>query len=424
VPKNEFWEACMTVNRRSAMALMGGGIAAASGCQATTGTAQRLVFPTNYFDATPKQFPQFAVVPKNPKYGFNFDVWDKLTRAVVLDFGRSARVSLGKPPAEIGSRFAKGHQSPYRAEGNRIAFSLFKKNELEIFTQARQALEVLGNRAPISQFSWSDQLAYWFNLHNAIMIEQLALRYPTPFPDRLLVGPNSEPLHSAKLVTIEDTPLSLRDIRVEIVYRGWRHPGVIYGFFHGDVGGPSIRRGAYVGARVNRQLADMASEFINSLRGVREYNSFIGVSRLYEETMPLFPQWPSDFRAHLMSFAEDDVAAILETGKPLQIKQYDNRIADLAGGNTSGSSVSRSPITGIAPSDVPSENDTKTVAGPGGTIFASVDRLMAGSTSSLPPHAARTMADRERKLHKLRLRGRGRRKGTVVITDLPSRPVN
>jgi len=411
----------MAINRRSAMMLMGGGIATAAGCQATTGTAQRLVLPANYFATTPLRYPQFAVVPENPKYGFNFDSWDKLMRAAVVDFGRSDRISRGKPPAEFGTRFAKGHQSPYRAEANRIPFSLLGKNELKIFTQAREILEEQGNQAPISQFSWSDQLAYWFNLHNAILIEQLAMRYPTPFPEKLLVGPNNEPLHTAKLVTIEGAPLSLQDIRVEIVYRGWKHPGVIYGFFHGDVGGPTIRRGAYTGKGVNRQLATTANEFVNSLRGVREYGSYIAVSRLYEETKPLFPGWPNDFRNHLMDYAEDTVAEILETGKPIQIKQYDNRIADLAGGNLMGSSSSRTPVTGIAPSDVPGEQDTKTLMGPGGTIFASLDRLMAGS-AGLPPHVARTMADRAIKLRTLRLRGRGRRKTTVVIRDLPTSP--
>ncbi len=115
----------MTINRRSALGLMGGGIAIA-GCQATTGVAQRFTFPANYFSATQNRYPQFAVVPEYPKFGFDFTIWDKLMRTVVLDFGPSDRMSRQKPAAEIGTRFAKGHQSPYRGESNRISFSPFQ----------------------------------------------------------------------------------------------------------------------------------------------------------------------------------------------------------------------------------------------------------------------------------------------------------
>ena len=421
----------MVLNRRSVIALAGGGAVMLSGCATTGGTAsnaasgsrgrsvRRAALPADYFTATPAPFPQFSSVPEVPTHGFNFDSWNKLIANYVIDFGPSDRVSRGKPAAAIGTRFVNGHESQYRAEGNRIPFSLFEDEDRRRFSQARQVLEDLGNNAPISQFSWSDQLAYWFNLHNAALIEQLALRYPVQRPERMLVGPDRLPLHEAKLVTVKDTPLSLRDIRVEIVYRHWRHPAAIYGFFHGVVGGPSIRKGAFRGSRIRRQLADSANEFVNSLRGVRDFKSHIGVSTLYNETLPLFPNWQIDLRNHLASFADTEVSQLLEGELPLRIKQYDSRIADLAGGERDTTSSSRTPSTGIAPSDITGDASDAL----GNQMITAYTRPSSSSIPGLPDHGNRMMRERRNKFQTLQSRFGRRRKGIVTITDLPTQPV-
>lgn len=425
----------MAITRRTAIA--GAGAFAIAGCATTQSTpplsssqtqpvrqaARQGAASANYFDATPAPFPQFAAIPENPTHRFGFASWNDLISRYVVDFGPSDRVARRRPAPEIGSRFTKGHDSPYRAEGNRIPFSVFEEEDVKRFVQGREVLEELGNQAPLSSFGWSDQLAFWLNLHNAALIEQLALRYPVPHPERMRVGPNDLPLHNAKLVTIHGTPLSLRDIRVEIVYRYWRHPGAIYGFFLGCVGGPSIRRGAYTGEGVNRQLASSANEFVNSLRGVEEYRSYIGVSRSYEEALPIFKDWQTELRTHLSEFAGDQVGELLQSDKPLRIKQYDTRIADLAGGETRIASVSRAPITALAPSaNNPAQPDRITTLA--SQLVAGLDHRSASSSlpSGLPEHANRTLRERMEKFGNLNRRRR-KRSGRVTIEDLPTEPV-
>lgn len=426
------------ITRRTAIA--GAGAMAITGCATTeqtspAATAARTSAPatppratrpgaaSSYFETTPGPFPQFAEIPDNPTHRFGFASWDDLISRYVIDFGPSDRVARRRPPPEIGSRLTKGHDSPYRAEGNRIPFSVFEDEDVRRFVQAREVLEELGNHVPLSNYGWSDQLAYWLNLHNAALLEQLALRYPVPHPERMRVGPDDLPLHDAKLVTIHGTPLSLRDIRVEIVYRYWRHPGAIYGFFLGCVGGPSIRRGAYTSEGISRQLASSANEFVNSLRGVEPYRSYIGVSRTYEEALPIFKDWQTELRAHLSEFAGDQVGELLATDKPLRIKQYDTRIADLSGGETRISSVSRAPITAFGPSvNNPSQPDRITTLA--SQLVAGLDHRSASSSlpPGLPDHANRTLRERMEKFDNLRKRGR-RRSGRVTIEDLPTEPV-
>lgn len=426
----------MSVTRRSIMAIAGGGAAILSGCTAPGGGARSNItavrsrggasrskaLSTDYFSTTSAPFPQFSAIPETPTYGYNFSSWHKLISKYVIDFGPSDRVSRSRPAPPMGTRFVKGHRSPYRAEGNRIPFSIFEEEDRRRFTEARQVLEALSDQAPIAQFSWSDQLAFWFNLHNAALIEQLALLYPARQPERMRVGPERLPLHEAKLVTVQGTPLSLRDIRVEIVYRHWRHPAAIYGFFHGVVGGPSIRKGAYQGARINRQLADSANEFVNSLRGVRDFRSHIGVSRLYEEAAPLFPDWQRDMRNHLANFAGDQVGQLLETDLPLRIKQYDTRIADLAGGESDTSSTSPAPETAFAPVASSLGQTPDASFNLNSNLIARISRSTP-SLPGLPDHANRLMRERRNKFQTLQSRFGGRRRGIVTITDLPTRPV-
>ena len=402
------------------MLVYAGSATVLAGCATQSATpATQTALPANYFDTTPGPFPQFSTVAEYPQYGFNFGSWDELIRKVVIDFGKSDRVLLSQPKPAIGSRFVKGHRSPYRTEGNRIPFSVMRKKEdKQQFVQARQVLEELGNKQALSEFSWRDQMAFWYNLHNAALIEQLALNYPVPHPGRLRVG--GVGLHDAKLVTIHGAPLSLRDIRVEIVYRYTRHPAAIYGFFHGDVGGPSIRKGAYVGGNLDVQLAQTADEFINSQRGVREYGSYVGVSMLYNEAKPLFPSWPQDLRAHLNKHAEGDVKTILGKGLAIRTEQYDTRIADLAGGDTRVSSISR----GSSLAQSANNPQTQGARGMPGSILDQLDRYSSATQlPGLPPHASRLLRERQNKLANLS-GGTGLfREGTVTIEDLPTKPV-
>lgn len=400
--------------------LLAGGALASVGCTSTGAGSAAL--PADYYEATPAPFPQFGRRPENPDYTLGFSSWSGVIRRYVIDFGPSDRVGLSRPEPEMGSRFARGHASPYRAEGARIPFSLFEESDAQVFAEARAVLEKLGDDAPFERVRWSDQLAFWFNLHNAALIEQIALAYPVKRPGGLRVGPQRLPLLDAKLVRVQGTPLSLRDIRQEIVYRYWRHPGVLYGFWRGEVGGPSIRRGAFTGSAVNKQLGAAAEEFVNSLRGVRAYGARISISRIYEDAVPFFDDWRTGLRAHLSAFADGDVAELLASDAALYFGQYDQTVADLAGGDTGSSSKSPTPTTGVYAST--NQRDIGRV--PIGIASQLVAAMEVNRTLTmvpgLPEHAGRVLRERARKLVNVRRRTR-RRRGIVTIDDLPTAPV-
>jgi len=186
----------------------------------------------------------------------------------VLPLGQSTRRYMGRPDLNTGSRIRLGHQSPYRLEGSRVSFSLLNDEYKQALRDYRLDLEAVGNQIDIVRMNRNEQLAYWLNLHNIVMIDQIVQNYPTKRPNRIKV--DGVAVDKAKLVTIKGQALSLEDIRERIVYPNWKNPNVIYGFFRGDIGSPALLDYAFTAQNVGASLASAGKEFVNALRGFNE----------------------------------------------------------------------------------------------------------------------------------------------------------
>lgn len=401
--------------RRHALSLAAGG--AAAGCAAPSVKLNDAIqTPSGSLagDAGDDRFRQFATAPETPLHRYGFKAWSDVLSAYVIDVGPPDRFAPAPEAPQTGTRFVEGHDSRYRTEGNRIPFSLFREEDAKIFADARGAIERLPETAALSGAGWLDQMAFWFNLHNACVIEQIAKQYPVKYPKRMQIGDML--FDDAKLVRVAGVPLSLKEIRVNIVYRYWRHPAAIYGFFHGIIGGPSIQSFAFEGNTLHRQLARPAGEFINSLRGVRNYNQHTAVSGLYDEARMLFPNFDEDLRRHLLYFAKGVVAEGLAEGNPLRLSDFEPRVADLAGGDIyTSSSVAVGSTTALS-------------ANPSATSAIAISELNRSRLKArlagmpLPPSAARMLSELQEKQERLAIRSRRRSGGTVIIEDLPTDP--
>lgn len=283
----------------------------------------------------PGAFSAFYPAPSGESRELDYTVIDDALSVIVFETGPSTRIrARDRQGTRAGSRRVKGHNSPYRLEGNKIFMSQFDKETDTTFREYADSLINIGNRIDITSLSRNEQLAYWFNLHNMLVIAIIAEEYPAQNPERIRLGTDRVLFHDAKVATIKGVPLSLSDIRRNIVYRYWDDPRVMYGFFHGDLGSPNILKEAYTGENLNRLLDRNAKEFVNALRGVQAASSSTLISKLYYEARPgLFPNWPSDLRRHLETFAQEDVSEILWEQKPFRAMPYPTRTADLVGGD-------------------------------------------------------------------------------------------
>jgi len=322
-----------------------------------------------------------------------YDILTEILEAIVLDVGPSDRFVPRGRIVETGSRITGENTSRYRTEANRVIFHLLEPFHKQALSDYRAELAELPNQIDFYSLNKNDQLAYWFNLHNVIVLDELAKAYPVRNVDLLRIGPDRETLHEATVVEIDGVPLSLQDIRTQIVARHWDQPIVMYGFFSGAIGGPGLRDEAFEGDSVYWLLDKSAREFVNALRGVENSASPVRVSPYYEEMQALFPSWPADLLSHLDQYAEDSVSDLVSAAERVAFLQYDWNIADMTNGSSG---------CGGAGARVERQGARNNI---GGTCVA------------LPPQALRLVVEIQQR--RLRLLDQGRL-GRVRVRDIPT----
>jgi hypothetical protein len=274
---------------------------------------------------------RFAPRTSDPEHRIDYSVWGDALGSMVVGLGPSLRKAAPRPYGFTNTRLIRGHNSRLRLEGSRVIFSLLSDEIIASLSEYRRDLERVGTELDIPSLSRNEQLAFWLNLHNVAVIEQIALAYPVIIPSAITI--EGRPLHDARFLEVAGVKLSLRDIRERIVYPNWSDARVIYGFWHGDIGSPLLQPMEFTGYNLDTLLTQNAVDFVNSLRGAELRGDVMHVSRLYDEAGPFyFPRFEEDLRAHLSRFAKAEVAADLPRAESLKATIWEDDIADLARG--------------------------------------------------------------------------------------------
>lgn len=313
----------------------------------------------------------------------NHDDLDYVLANTVLPLGRSDHEAAARPEAPTGSRFLMDNPSPSRLEGNRVMFHEIKDQNLVMINDIRDAMLDLPRRVPLDRLSKNEQLAYWFNLHNVIVLAEIANRYPMVMIDTLWEDCAKETSFACerRFNLAGETMVSLRDIENHVL-ANWKDPLVIYGFYMGAVGTPNIRSAAFRGDDVWEDLQDNAVDFVNSVRGTRlNGKTKLRVSTYYETMAQMFPDFQADLMNHLRTYARGEFKSDLDVVNELKANIDDWHIADLYNGH------------------LVAQRGAQTVETKAGRF---------------PPHVARLLEGVVER-HRNRL-------GTVYIEDLPSAP--
>ena len=337
----------------------------------------------------------------------NYDLIDEALDVIVFNGGPSRRERAGQPDAFVGTRIVKGHEGPYRLEGNKVFFSLFDDETRASIHEYRVGLEAVARNTDITTLGRNEQLAYWLNLHNMAVIDEIAQAYPVRRPGRMRPSGGEALLHDAKVIDLgEAGRLSLRDVR-EIVYAHWSDPDAIYGLFRGDIGGPRIRSEAYRGSDLRRQLDSQAREFVNALRGTQVRGHTLLVSPIYAEVAPrAFADLHADLSAHLDEHAEGPLRDEIQATRAVAFVQYDETVADLAGGDTT--------------SNLNFNGNTLPTDAAGGTVPSRAEHEQNAMDwdSRIPPQVRRIIQEYEEKVQ--RLQQDGLLTPRIVIEDVPT----
>ena len=133
---------------------------------------------------------------------------------------------------------------------------------LDSYLAALQAVE-------IENLNRSEQLAFWLNLHNAIVV-RIILDHPiVSSPDQIRSrGLFARGPWDAALLSVGGRRLSVRGLKRDVLRPGFRDPRWHYGLCEATIGGPALTLRPFVGATVDRALDDAAIAFVSSPRAV------------------------------------------------------------------------------------------------------------------------------------------------------------
>ncbi|MDH5241689.1 MAG: DUF547 domain-containing protein [Gammaproteobacteria bacterium] len=280
--------------------------------------------------AVPERFQRYD---DNSKYVLNYDDLTAMLDAVVVDVGRSDRSKAPPTQAKTGTRAQVKINRATINEGNRFYFETFEDNEAnkQAISAIQQGIENATSEVGLENFSRNEQLAYWLNLYNATVLNEIVKVYPQRDLEKLMYGKNS--ILSQKLLTVEGVPLSLDDIQFTILRKNYNgDPLILYGLYQGVISGPSIRKAAYTGANVYDALAANAREFINSNRGTASQNAKkFRVSSFYERNKAFFPNFEADLTAHILEYVEGDERTALQSASTIKPDISDWTVTDLGG---------------------------------------------------------------------------------------------
>lgn len=347
-------------------------------------------------------FEVFEAHNENSRVVIRYQLLDQLFRSTVYDVGPSHRWSASRKGGRTGSRIKSAKLLLSWLEGNRILFDMLGKDQISAVTDYLRMLQELPGRIEFSDLKRDEQLAYWLNLYNLTVYEHLITRYPMRDTKRLRRGSRKKPgLWDQKLLSVMGVPMSLNDIQNEILIPIWKSPVVLHGLFQGSIGGPSLRRRAYIGATVHGMLDENAEEFVNSIRGVHRRGGAARVSLFYDWIGAVFPNGESDLEAFLTGFADEKTMEILDSTSGLKATYFDWTIADIYNGQKKvGSMYAFYYGVGITASTSSSSGEsTRTVLTDPGGLGAPAKFMpgpgLAGARdlnripgAELPPHAA------------------------------------
>ena len=193
----------------------------------------------------------------------------------------------------------------------------------------RQALDAYLGRlssTAISQYNRAEQLAFWINLYNALVVDTVLEHYPIASirdVDASGGGPFDVPR-----IQVEGQDLSLGDIQNRILRPIWRDPRILYALSCAALGCPNLQPVPFTRHELDRQLSDAAMVYVNDSRRIRIENGDLVVSSLFRWYRDDFGGSDEAVIHHLMGFAAPRLAMKLQQHDRIAGDDFDWRLND------------------------------------------------------------------------------------------------
>jgi Protein of unknown function, DUF547 len=175
------------------------------------------------------------------------------------------------------------------------------------------------SQTDIVTYNRHEQLAFWVNLYNALVIKTILEHYPVSSIGDINISPGffAKGPWNANLIRIKNTSVSLNDILHRILRPVWNDPRIHFVLCYGAIGSPNLPLQALTADNANDLLTQATKTFVNSPRGAQVIGGQLVTSKLftwYQDDFGNTPQATIDF---IKTYANADLKAQLTNIKEI-----------------------------------------------------------------------------------------------------------
>jgi len=224
---------------------------------------------------------------------------------------------LHTPWDELLSRYLSDHSD---------GVARFDYAALRASTQDSQALEsyiAALEAAQPSAMGEDDAFAFWANLYNAVTVRLIVEEAPERSIREIRPRPWSIGPWGVNRVTVEGEDLSLDNIEHDIMRPRYQAALVHYAVNCASIGCPNLKATAWRAETLAADLDAGARAYINHPRGVTVTQDGVIVSRIYRWFREDFGDSEAGVIAHLLAYAEPELAAAIEANPNIAGHAYD-----------------------------------------------------------------------------------------------------
>lgn len=204
---------------------------------------------------------------------------------------------------------------------NRFDYAGLRHNDADraVLNAYIQRLEAV----PVSTLEPADQFAFWANLYNAVTVRLIVDEAPESSIRQIRPRPWSIGPWGVDRVEVEGRALSLDDIEHGILREQFEAPLVHYAVNCASIGCPNLKPTAWRGDTLQADLEAGARAYINHPRGVAIAANGLEVSRIYDWFKQDFGGDEAGVIAHLLTYADADLAAQIRANPQIVSYEYD-----------------------------------------------------------------------------------------------------
>lgn len=182
------------------------------------------------------------------------------TSTVYLDHSREGVVlPVASVDHGVYDRLLKKHVN----EKGLVDYKGFKADE----NAFNQYLDLLSKNPPAASWSKQDQMAYWINAYNAYTIRLILDHYPVKsikdIGSKIKIPFVTTPW-AAKFFSIGGQKMSLDNIEHGTLRKKYDDPRIHFALVCASISCPRLRNEAYTGDKLDWQLDDQGSDFLNN----------------------------------------------------------------------------------------------------------------------------------------------------------------